>query len=115
MPTLYAFVLVGMKYNGVTARDAVEYNRVVLMADPDNAVDKNAIKVLGYNGADDEIRMLGHVSMDSQPSYRIHGKVPAHGTDGTIYQVYSSRARGTAAVEIQIHLTNAEPLLIDAK
>jgi hypothetical protein len=111
-PTLYAFVLVGMKYNGCTAKDAAEYNRLVLMADPDNAVDPKAIKVLGYNGADETIRMLGHISMDSQPSEKIEGRVPLHGRDGTIYQVYSSRPRGQAAVEVQVNLTNPQPLLV---
>ena len=104
LPTLYSFVLVGMKYNGATARDALAYDKIVLVADPENAVDPNAIKVLGWEHAS-ELRMLGHISMDTQPMEGIHGKVPLHGTEGTIYKVYSSRARGQS-VEMQIYLNH---------
>lgn len=107
-PTLWSFTLVGMKYHGTTAKEAEEYNRVVLVPEPNNPIDRKAIKVLGYNAADD-VKVLGYVSMDSQPTQRV--KVPAH-DEGTIYQVYSSRASSSGATQFLLFLNKTEPFLV---
>lgn len=98
--TIWGFTLVGMKYRGISAKDAAQYERVALVREPDNAVDSHAVKVLGIEDGE-QPRMLGYVSMDST---RPPGDMPEHRT-GTVYRVYSSNARSPGAVEVLVHLT----------
>ena len=97
--TLIAITLVGMKYNSVTPKEVEDYDHLFFVAEPDNPVDSKAIRVLGWTlGSDAPGKMLGHVSVSSQPGSHF----PANGTDGTVYKVYSSHANN-ASVEILLY------------
>ena len=115
MPTLWGFTLVGMKYNGVTASDAAEYDKLVLVAEPSNPVDSKAVKVYGYNGTNTsnanqgyaDRQPLGYISMNTQSGS--DRRIPGDAVDGTVYEVYSSNTRGLSAVEIILVLDTCFP------
>lgn len=105
--TLFSFVLVGMKYNGVTAKEVERYTKLVIVPEPDNPHDSNAIRVMGHESGGDTTT-LGHMSRDSLP--QAGDSLTLYAPKGAVHRVYSSHARSQGAVEVIIHVDHAKPV-----